>query len=143
MYYQFKKRSFIRSHLGIVNRVRTNPEKSTRISYCINYCVSHSVLSDSLRSHALQPARLLCPWNSPGKNTGVSSHSLLQGIFLTRESNPGFPALQADSLLSEPPGKPQVTVKSYSKELDPQHSRPSTTPMLCAKSLHSCSALQL
>ena len=90
MYYQFKKRSFIRSHLGIVNRVRTNPEESTRISYCINYCVSHSVLSDSLRSHGLQPARLLCPWNSPGKNTGVSSHSLLQGIFLTQESNPGF-----------------------------------------------------
>ena len=26
-------------------------------------------------------SRLLCPWNSPGKNTGVSSHSLLQGIF--------------------------------------------------------------
>ena len=30
-----------------------------------------------------EPARLLCPWDSPGKNTGVSSHSLLQGIFLT------------------------------------------------------------
>jgi len=30
----------------------------------------------------------LCPWNSPGKNTGVSSHSLLQGIFPTQGSNP-------------------------------------------------------
>ena len=40
------------------------------------------------------------PWNSPGKNTGVGSHSLLQGI------EPGSPALQADSLLSEPPEKP-------------------------------------
>ena len=38
----------------------------------------------------LQPARFLCPWNSPGKNTGVSSHSLLQGIFLTQGSNQGF-----------------------------------------------------
>ena len=28
-------------------------------------------------------ARLLCPWNSPGKNTGVGNHSLLQGIILT------------------------------------------------------------
>ena len=28
-------------------------------------------------------ARLLCPWNSPGKYTGICSHSLLQGIFLT------------------------------------------------------------
>ena len=40
--------------------------------------VSHSVLSDSLRPHRLQLARLLCPWNSPGKNTGVGCHSLLQ-----------------------------------------------------------------
>ena len=36
-------------------------------------------------------ARFLCPWNSPGKNTGVSSHSLFQGIFLTHGSNPGLP----------------------------------------------------
>ena len=39
----------------------------------------------------LQPARLLSPWNSPGKNTGVSSHSLLQGIFLTEGLNLGLP----------------------------------------------------
>ena len=36
------------------------------------------------------PTRLLCPWDSPGKNTGVSSHVLLQGIFLTQGPNPGF-----------------------------------------------------
>ena len=35
----------------------------------------------------MQPARLLCPWNFPGKNTGVGCHALLQGIFLTQESN--------------------------------------------------------
>ena len=34
---------------------------------------------------------LLCPRNSPGKNTGVNSHSLLQGIFPTQELNPGLP----------------------------------------------------
>ena len=33
---------------------------------------------------------LLCPWNSPGKNTGVNSHSLLQGIFPTEGLNPGL-----------------------------------------------------
>ena len=32
----------------------------------------------------------LCPWDSSGKNTGVSSHSLLQGFFPTQESNPGL-----------------------------------------------------
>ena len=43
-------------------------------------CVlSHSVVSDSLRPHGLQPARLLCPWDSPGKNTGVGCRALLQG----------------------------------------------------------------
>ena len=35
------------------------------------------------------PTRLPCPWNSPGKSTGVGCHSLLQGSFLTQGSNPG------------------------------------------------------
>ena len=81
---------------------------------------SCSVMSDSLRPHGLQPASLLCPWNSPGKNTelgnhsilqpsrllhpwnspgkntGVGSHSLLQGIFPSQESNSWEPpVLQA------------------------------------------------
>ena len=34
--------------------------------------------------------RLLCPWDSPGKNTGVGCHSLLQGLFLTQEMIPGL-----------------------------------------------------
>ena len=53
--------------------------------------VSPSVVSDSLQPHGLQPSRLLCPWNSPGKNTGVGSQSLWQGIFPTQEWNPGLP----------------------------------------------------
>ena len=52
--------------------------------------VSDFVVSNSLQPHGLQPTRLLCPWNSPGKKTGVSSHSRLQGIFLTQRSNLGF-----------------------------------------------------
>ena len=43
-----------------------------------------------LPPHILKPARLLCPWNSPGKNTGVGCHFLLQGIFPTQESNLGL-----------------------------------------------------
>ena len=53
-------------------------------------CISQSVVSDSLSAHGLSPTRLLCPWNSSGKNTGVGCHSLLQGIFLTQGSNPGL-----------------------------------------------------
>ena len=36
------------------------------------------------------PSRPLCPWDSPGKNTWVGCHALLQGIFPTRGSNPGL-----------------------------------------------------
>ena len=43
-----------------------------------------------LRFHGLQPTRLLYPRNSPGKNTGVGCHSLLQGIFPTQGSNLGL-----------------------------------------------------
>ena len=48
------------------------------------------IVSDSLRPRGLQPARLLYPWDSPGKNTGEGCHSLLQGIFLTQGSNPAL-----------------------------------------------------
>ena len=34
------------------------------------------------------PARLLCPWDSPGMNTGVGCHALLQEIFPTQGLNP-------------------------------------------------------
>ena len=43
----------------------------------------------SIMSHSLRLHGLYSPWNSPGQNTGVGSHSLLQGIFPTQESNPG------------------------------------------------------
>ena len=47
---------------------------------------SRSVMSDSLRPHGLYSS-----WNSPGRNTGVGSLCLLQGIFPTQESHPGLP----------------------------------------------------
>ena len=47
---------------------------------------SRSVVSDSLPPHTLHS-----PWNSPGQNTGMGSHALLQRIFPTQGSNPGIP----------------------------------------------------
>ena len=47
------------------------------------------VVSDFAWPHG--PVRVLCPWNSPGKNTGVACHALLQRIFPTQGSNPGHP----------------------------------------------------
>ena len=51
-----------------------------------------SVMSDwgRLWPSGLQPTRLLCPWDSPGKNTGVGYHALLRGIFPTQGLNPGL-----------------------------------------------------
>ena len=40
--------------------------------------LSHSVVSDSVRPQRRQPTRLCHPWDSPGKNTGVDCHFLLQ-----------------------------------------------------------------
>ena len=66
----------------------------------------HAESLDSLPSHGLLPARFLCPWNSPGRNTGVGCHALLQGIFQTPGSNPCLLHLlhwQEGSLLLVPP----------------------------------------
>ena len=57
---------------------------------CVRACSASSVMSNSLKPYGLQPTRLLCPWNYPGKNTGVGSHSLLQEIFPTQGSNLDF-----------------------------------------------------
>ena len=48
------------------------------------------IVFDCLRPQGLQPIRPLCPWDSPGKNTGVGCHFLLQGIFSTQGSNLGL-----------------------------------------------------
>ena len=44
--------------------------------------LNRSIMSDSLQSHGLQPARLLCPWDFLGKTTGVGCLFFLKGIFL-------------------------------------------------------------
>ena len=55
--------------------------------------VARSVVSDSSPPCGLWPARLLCPWDFPGKDTGVGCHSLLQRIFPTQGSNPSHVCL--------------------------------------------------
>ena len=72
------------------NHIRRGWEDSwrvhqTRISLLLKWNESHSVMFDSLWPHGLYRS-----WNSPGQNTGVGSHSLLQGIFPTQGLNPGL-----------------------------------------------------
>ena len=58
--------------------------------YSEHESASRSVVPNCLWPPKLQPSRLLCPWNSPGKNTGVGCHFLLQGIYRTQGLNPGL-----------------------------------------------------
>ena len=66
-----------------------------------------SVLSDSVGPHALQPTRHLCPWDSPGKNTGVSCHFLPQDIFPTQGPKLCFLHWQVNFPLLTHLGSPQ------------------------------------
>ena len=83
-------------------------------TFCIefNYTLIHrQVVSDSCNCMDCRPTRLISPSHFPRKNTGVRCHFLLQGIFPNQRLNSdllhsgGSPALQADSLMTEPPGK--------------------------------------
>ena len=62
---------------------------SIGIAVCVRSVTS--VVSDSSQHYRLWPSRFLCPWDSPGKNTGVGCYALPQGIFLTQGSNPCLP----------------------------------------------------
>ena len=81
------------------------------LSCGVRACSVTSVVSDTLQPHGLYTTRLLCPWDSPGKNTGVGCHFLLQEIFPIQGLNPCLFSLlhwQADSLPLAPPGKPPL-----------------------------------
>ena len=87
-----------------------------------NVCavLSLSVVYNSLQPHGLQPARLLCPWDSPGKNTGVGCHAT-QGL------NPGHSCLlhwQAGSLPLMAVGKPNLHCAVLSHSVVPNSLRP-------------------
>ena len=66
---------------------------------------SRSIVSKSCDPHGLWPISLLCPWDFPGKDTGVGCHFLLQGIFPTPGIEPLSPALADTYFTTEPPRK--------------------------------------
>ena len=55
-------------------------------SFYVYHITVTSVVSDSVRPHRQQPTRFPRPWDSPGKNTGVGCHFLLQGMKVKSES---------------------------------------------------------
>ena len=87
--YQFTP---IRMDTFKVNKKRMGMQHNLQVKVLVTQ--SCQILCDSVDCSppgSLQPARLLCPWSSPEKNTGVGSHSLLQGLFPTQGSNLGLP----------------------------------------------------
>ena len=61
--------------------------------------------SNSLQPHGFQLTKILCPWDSPGKNTGVGCHFLLQGIFPQPRGQPESLSVASSFFTIEPPGK--------------------------------------
>ena len=88
--------------------------------------LSPSVVSNSLQHQGLSPARLLCPWDSPGKNTGGACHALLQGIFPIQGLNPGLPYCRRILYHLSHQGSPSESVYIYPLPLEP--SSPSSIP---------------
>ena len=89
---RFRAQTWVRT-LGFRSKLHDWLSKWSAVSYLASlpvprvHVLSCSVVPDSLQPHGLQPFRLLCPWDSPSKNTGVGCHALLQGIFPTQGSN--------------------------------------------------------
>ena len=67
----------------------------------------------TLQPHGLKPARLLCPWNSPGKDTRVGLPFPSPGDLPKPGIKPGSPSLPANSLLYEPSEKPSRNCVHY------------------------------
>ena len=76
---------YINDYNTFISGSKKMGEKSKHPTTRVKGKWSHSVMSNSLWPHGL-----LRPWDSPGKNTGVDCHFLLQGIFLTQGLNPGL-----------------------------------------------------
>ena len=76
-----------RSPCTVVELGKTVWRLLKKLKNTITVMHEYLVVSDSLQPHGLQPASLLCPWDSTSKNTGVGCHLLLRGIFPTQASN--------------------------------------------------------
>ena len=91
----------------LYRKVKEKTRKHFYVSLCspIKSCL---ILCDPMDC---SPTRLLCPWDFPGKNTGVSCHFLLQGVFLTQGLNPmSLLRWQAGSLPLSHQGRPWLLI---------------------------------
>ena len=76
------------TRICMAESLRCSPESTTTllISYAAAAAAKSLQSCPTLRPHRRQPTRLPCPWDSPGKNTGVGCHFLLQCMKVKSES---------------------------------------------------------
>ena len=82
-------------------------------------CAKSLPLGLTVRHYGWQPARLLCPWDSAGKNSGVGYHTLLQGIFLIQGLKLRLlylPALAGGFFMTSAPGSSYKDVNPIKSE---------------------------
>ena len=90
-----------------------NYEKFIFVCICIHiHVLSRSVTHNSLRPHRLQSARLLCPWDFPGKNIRVGCRFLLQGIFPIQGPNLGLLHCRRILYQLSHQGSPYITLEA-------------------------------
>ena len=85
---------------------------------CVCVCVCAQSCLTFLWVYGRQPARLLCPWDFPGKDTGVCCHFLLQGIFPSQGSHPGLLYCRRILYCLNHQGSPCVSLKRRSLNLN-------------------------
>ena len=71
---------FTNNLVNISGKLKYSQNHHHNFYVCCCCCCIALVVSDSVRSHRWQPTRLPHPWDSPGKNTGVGCHFLLQCV---------------------------------------------------------------
>ena len=87
---------------------------STNVFYSL---IHHSVVSDSLQPHGLEPTRLLCPWDSPGKSTGVQVAISFSRAYSQPRDGACLSCIVGEFFTPEPTGKPFWAIASPSVQL--------------------------
>jgi len=93
--------------------------------------LSRSVMSNSLQPYRLQSTRFLCPWDSPGKNIGVSYYALLQGNLPVpgiEPTSPEFPALAGRIFITRATWEAPCLPRNRSAPEQPYATVPSVIP---------------
>ena len=106
-------RTFLVSAMEIPHPGKTQAFGSPSLSFIVLTVKLAQSCPTFCDPHGLQPTMLLRPWDSPGKNTGVGCHFLLQAIFPTQGSNPGLPRCRQTLYHLSHQGSPSKAVHTY------------------------------